>query len=662
MSSPLDLEPGLVFAGDFRIAHRLALGAAGAVYVADQVSSGARRALKVMQADLARDEGARALFEREARVGAHIESDHVVLVVGAGVDRDTSMPWVAMELLEGVDLGKRVAENGPMPPAEVAILLAQACDALGKAHEVGIVHGDVKPANVFLAKSRRPDAPFEVKMLDFGVAKLTVEESVASAGASGTPLWMAPEQASSSPGGTVGPSTDVWALGLVAFHALTGKSYWVAGNAAEPDVTALLAEIQREPLEAASARAARVGAAALPAGFDAWFARCVARDAAARFPNAAEAYAALAGGSGEVSKREAAPANAPGEGAAAQPSWMAATSEAPEDAAQWFGPKPAPLASRPQPPPPHSPVAAVLERRPTRKRRKTDVRYVVVITAVAAVGIGVPVATVMYLRSAPAVPASASGSAMARSVAPPVVSSAPPPVDSAAAAAQAALEIQSRSPLVDLAGGDFTIGSPAGAADERPPTRVKIAPFSIDRREVGAADYATCVAVGVCTPASSGSLCAVGSVERTRNPANCVNWKQATAYCAWLGRRLPTEAEWEYAAGGRSKRPYPSAKTYAPPSPADACWQRCKTSAGPCDVGSFPAGDTPEGIADMAGNVREWTASAYCSYATPDCAADTRVTRGGGWCDADPALLRTAAREPAEPTEASPNIGFRCAR
>src|SRR5689334_1094399 len=154
MTSALDLEPGRVFAGDFRIVSRLAVGPAGAVYVADQLSTGARRALKVMRPELVRDPTTRVAFEREARIGAHIEGDHVVLVVGAGVDEGTSMPWVAMELLEGTDLEARVASRGPLPAAEVALLFAQACDAIGKAHEVGIAHGDVKPTNVFLAKPR----------------------------------------------------------------------------------------------------------------------------------------------------------------------------------------------------------------------------------------------------------------------------------------------------------------------------------------------------------------------------------------------------------------------------------------------------------------------------------------------------------------------------
>jgi formylglycine-generating enzyme required for sulfatase activity len=239
--------------------------------------------------------------------------------------------------------------------------------------------------------------------------------------------------------------------------------------------------------------------------------------------------------------------------------------------------------------------------------------------------------------------------------APPPSATVDPQIAIAAASASAAT---AESPLIELAGGAFTLGPPLGTPGES--LKSKLAPFAIEQHEVTVSAYAKCVASGRCSPAASGTMCLRDSDDTAHRPVNCVSFKQASGYCEWLGRRLPSEAEWELAAGGRTKRAYPWPRP-TPPTNTDLCWQRCKTSEGPCDVGSFPRGRTPEGLDDMAGNVSEWTSSAYCPYDKPDCGVAARVVRGGGWCDDDPSSSRTTARQANDPTEASANIGFRCA-
>src|SRR5262249_17757476 len=130
-------------------------------------------------------------------------------------------------------------------------------------------------------------------VLDFGIAKEFQGLDVsATAPGLGTPLWVAPEQ--SREGYTAAPSADVWAFGLIAFFVLTGKLYWL--HAADASSLADLAlELMKSPIEPASQRARALGVTdALPAGFDAWFARAVARDPALRFADAGEANEALA--------------------------------------------------------------------------------------------------------------------------------------------------------------------------------------------------------------------------------------------------------------------------------------------------------------------------------------------------------------------------------
>ena len=283
-----DLAQGTTFANDYRVVRKIAQGGMGAVYEAEQLSTAKRRALKVMLPQLVADPQLRARFEQEAKIGARIASEHVVEVVGAGIDAATGMPWLAMELLEGETLDAAMRRRSSFTPAETAQIFEQLCHALGAAHDAQIVHRDLKPENVFMARSRRVGTAQDVKILDFGVAKIVSENSNKTTGALGTPMWLAPEQLQ----GRASPASDVWALGLIAFTMLAGFSYWRGADTASPSLADVLQEISMKPLDPPSLRAAQKGRS-LPLGFDGWFARCVVRDPAARFPTAREAFSAL---------------------------------------------------------------------------------------------------------------------------------------------------------------------------------------------------------------------------------------------------------------------------------------------------------------------------------------------------------------------------------
>jgi tRNA A-37 threonylcarbamoyl transferase component Bud32 len=287
------LAPGVTFAREFRVVRPLGQGGMGAVYEVEQLRTGKSRALKLMQPTLVVDEKSRERFVREARATAGVESDHVVEVVDAGIDPDTGSPWICMELLRGESLADRLDRTGILKAAEALTVFRQLAHALGAAHGAGLVHRDLKPENLFLADARRDDVPFTLKVLDFGLAKLVHEAKAtrATTVGLGSPMWMAPEQADA---GRVSPATDVWAVGLVAFRVLTGFSYWRAAVKTEGTLSELLTEILVHPLEPASARAEGLGVPErLPAGFDGWFERCIARQPAARFPDAATCLAAL---------------------------------------------------------------------------------------------------------------------------------------------------------------------------------------------------------------------------------------------------------------------------------------------------------------------------------------------------------------------------------
>jgi serine/threonine protein kinase len=282
-----------VFAGDFRIDKPLRAGGMGAVYIATQLSTGTRRAVKLMLPSYAASESARRRFEQEARIGAHIPSEHVVQVIAAGFDEATGSPWLAMELLEGEELADRVRRAGPLPIPEARELFAQLGHAMGAAHRARVVHRDLKPENIFLALPRTAGfVPFTVKVLDFGIAKVASEAISQNTGTMGTPIWMAPEQ--TGPGHEIAPATDVWALGLIAYYALTGRSFWRAASDTHASMQSLLREILIDPIPPLRDRAAEQGVLEfLPAGFDLWFSRCVRRETTERFADADEAVAAL---------------------------------------------------------------------------------------------------------------------------------------------------------------------------------------------------------------------------------------------------------------------------------------------------------------------------------------------------------------------------------
>jgi len=293
MASTPRLQVGTIFAGDYRIVGPLAEGGMGSVYRAEQISTAKPRAVKVVHGRLLDDERSRMRFVREATVAASIASEHVVEVIAAGIDATTELPYLVMELLEGGDLAAVVRHRGRFTTAELGATLRQLCHGLAAAHVARVIHRDLKPENVFVAYPRHSGTSFTVKILDFGIAKVTQESKTVATltGTVGSPLWMAPEQINNE---ALGPQTDIWALGLLAFWALTGQSYWRTARADRLTIQALFAEQLFRELEPASVRAAEFGMAdAIGPGFDDWFMHCVARRPADRFSDAAPAWAAF---------------------------------------------------------------------------------------------------------------------------------------------------------------------------------------------------------------------------------------------------------------------------------------------------------------------------------------------------------------------------------
>jgi formylglycine-generating enzyme required for sulfatase activity len=285
----------------------------------------------------------------------------------------------------------------------------------------------------------------------------------------------------------------------------------------------------------------------------------------------------------------------------------------------------------------------------------------------------------------------------------------PPPPRSATTASTAPPPAASDCPagMVHVPAGSFEMGSPDGTGrpNERPQHTVTLSAFCIDRTEVTVAAYAACVAKGTCAPAPTTThdlrdavkyaqydqFCNGDRSDRQDHPINCIDWNQAKAYCVGVGKRLPTEAEWEYAARGKDQPTYPWGDDPPQPRRLNACGTECVAMAArlqldpafhwtslfdgddgwesTAPVGSYPDGASTFGVLDMAGNVWEWTADGYGLYGSdavtnPVGPSDrpTRVFRGGGWYVDGANAVRGAVRFNQGPTYRRDDLGVRCVR
>lgn len=298
------LPPGTLIDGRYEVESLIGEGGIGEVYRARKRSTGTPFALKVMRTELGFSELVLKAFLDEARTAARVESEHVVRCDDCGVDPSLGLPWLTVELLHGNTLKDELSRRGALPRDEALGWLREAASGVAAAHRAKVVHCDLKPDNLFVCDAAG-SAPRRLKVLDFGISRVVADTRTHTDNKlpGGTVLYMAPEQAAAF--APIRPSTDVWALGLIAFELLTGKSYWLAAQRPGLNLREMLVALRDDPLAPASQRAREIGATAtLPPGFDAVFARCVVRDASRRFVDARallDALVSLGGGPARAS-------------------------------------------------------------------------------------------------------------------------------------------------------------------------------------------------------------------------------------------------------------------------------------------------------------------------------------------------------------------------
>ena len=274
------LAAGTEFGG-FRIERTLGHGGMGIVYLARELRLDRLVALKVIRPELAGEESFRARFRSETLTAASVEHPRVVTIFGAG-ERE-GLLYVSMRYVDGRDLGRLISADGPLAPDQATALITQVADGLDAVHAGGLVHRDVKPANVIVERNR-VDAEPAAFLTDFGLAKAMASTAglTATGEVIGSVDYMAPEQIE---GRRVDARTDVYALGCVLFHAVTGKVPFP-----ERESSAKMWAHLNEPPPAAAGRV-----------LDPVIRRAMAKDPSRRFPSAGDlGRAAVAATRGEA--------------------------------------------------------------------------------------------------------------------------------------------------------------------------------------------------------------------------------------------------------------------------------------------------------------------------------------------------------------------------
>ena len=647
---------GTVLKDTFRIEARIGAGGMAVVYRGRQLTVEREVAIKVLELSAHRSpDEALALvrrFRREAKTMSLLQHPNTVRVIDFG-ESDAGMLFIVMELLRGVVLREEMERVGRFAPARVARIGTAICKALAEAHAQGIVHRDLKPGNVFLADVHG-ERDF-VKVVDFGIAKLAGPDDATTVTGSGvaigTPKYMAPEQAV---GKDVGPWSDLYALGALLYHMLSGAAPFQGDTAME----VMYGHLHTPPLDVDLPGADE-------AGWTDLLGRLLAKEPRDR-PPGAEAVAAelarLENPKPLVVRGGAMPLQAPDSALDATP--IRSPMDEPDETTRTEsrGRRPALLAAGagvaavalafvvwaawPNPgkdggdevlPPPPDATSAAVQASVVAPPEREDVAA------------ADTKAETTERAGAPDVP-----SADVFPDAPPAVAWGP---------------LLAAADMVLVPSGAYPVGCPAGEdacfPDERPAFTADLAAFGIGRAEVTAADYAACVAAGACRKPKTGGRCNFGKPERAAHPANCVDWEGARAYCAWKTWRLPTEREWEAAARGQDGRSYPwgndepsCVRAVLRGRAADGC-----AGGHTAPSGSVAADVSPAGALDMGGNVREWTADTYAGYpqAKDIAASGDRVNRGGSWQMPADRFSRAHTRLTDNPAARLGDLGFRCA-
>ena len=652
--------------GQYEIVARLGEGGMALVYKAYQESLNRYVAVKVLDPVRAAEKGFLTRFTHEAQAVASLDHPHILPIYDFG--HDQGYTYIVTKYVSTGTLRDRLEKEKSLPLEEAARLLSQVASALDHAHQRGIIHRDIKPSNILL------DERDDVLLSDFGLARILESTTrLTVTGASlGTPAYVSPEQAL---GEEVDNRTDVYSLGVVLYEMLTGRTPFPGDTLA-----VALKHVQEPPPPPRSLNPA------LPEAVEQVILQALAKNPDERFATAGALAHALEQAIAESKSPPPLPPE-PGEGAAVvevEPTPGPAL-HIPKQIVvvagavvlllimaiavglalfRGGGETPTPAISAADL---TATAIALLPATPTGTATATHTPT--------ATPTGTPVDTATPTgtpsptpTSTPISTATPTASATPTPTATPTIAPTTPPSEPAPGSIREFGGVE----MVYVPPGTFTMGSETGEPDERPVHNVWLNGFWIDRTEVTNAQYRSCVDAGQCKrPAYNSSNTRTHYFDDANydgHPVIYVSSDDAATYCQWRGKRLPTEVEWEKAASWDwrtgTKLTWPWGNTFDDSKVRDG--PREDTSS----VGKRPAGASPYGAMDMAGNVSEWTADYYSAdyYAASPSSNPKgpatgygRVVRGGTWWDVD-YDLRTTRRKQEDANARQMYLGFRCAR
>ena len=596
----------------YHILEKLGEGGMALVYKAHDLQLNRDVAIKIILPDKGISEKFIKRFQREAKALAALNHENIIPIIDFG--EHDNLPYLVMPFIPGGTLKKQIGT--PVPYDQAAKMLIPIAGALAYAHQKGVIHRDVKPANILIDETGRP------LLSDFGVAKmLTLEETMDLTGTGvgvGTPEYMSPEQ---TLGKAVDSRADEYSLGIILYEMITGRKPYQADT---PLAVAIKQNTQ--PLPDPGDFVPR-----LPDRVEEVLRKVLAKNPEDRYASMelfAEALSELAAGNLAHTKKKK-KNNPATEGGRWK--WVALLGTLAVLAAggvilalnpNLFAPE--------QTPAPENTANVISDITPSPLPSFTP-------------------ALPTFTATLPATPTLGMGSNQ--------------------------FSLKDEMEMVFVPAGEFTMGSPVGEGDpdEQPEHTVTLDAFWIDKTEVTNAMYQKCFDAGYCTWYGNGYMNTNSSnmhedyftdPQFADYPVINISVDQAINYCQWQNKTLPTEAQWEKAASGPENTVYPWGSELPDSTRANYNFNSNDTAA----VGSYPAGASVYGALDMAGNVWEWTLDIYDSgyyLKSPPTSPlnqgsnynGNTVIRGGSY-QSNEFSIRNSRR--ANSDEIRNDIGFRC--
>jgi serine/threonine protein kinase len=612
---------GQALDGRYVVERRIGSGGMGQVYLGRQLASSGHIerpvAIKLLSTEGTLEQDLLARFENEASIVSKLRHPNTLVFVDFGRTAQGA-PYFVTEFLPGEPLSHRIS-RGPLSVAETLQIALQVCASLEEAHALGVVHRDIKPGNIFLTRVGDQEL---VKVLDFGIAKATqgaliagAEKGVTAPGTViGTPRYASPEQGRGQP---VSPQTDLYALGVVAYECLTGKTPF------EGTAVQLLKKHAVDPPPKMSERAP---SSSFDPRVESLIMRLLAKLPEQRPPGAGPLRQEIDGLLRQLDAK-----------------------------------------------------SATVEQRPPTPPKKSG-RWIPAIIALAVVALlGAAGMIVRHERSGPverersSVPKGMIEVAGADLL----MGSKPEEVNEAFEWCRAMAGSECRKDIYEREMPAHDVHVDSFFMDETEATNEAFAAWLAKKTDLSIGDREARDKVGLVARVGGdrSGLEIDADLKRivvrsgwAHKPMVMVTWRGAQSFCEAQGARLPTEAEWELAARGRERRRFPWGDSA--PRCDQAAFGRgegmpCHAKGeAPDDVGGTGIDRTPLGVRGLGGNVAEWTADRFePSYGTADGASSSRerTVRGGFfdmWADA----CRGAGRSRWKEDEGAHNIGFRCVR